>query len=50
MVNGTLINFSKSYEDEWRGIFDQWQKLRLGLDALSNQKILKGKRQNIRER
>ena len=23
-------------------IFDQWQKLHLGLDALSNQKILKG--------
>jgi hypothetical protein len=23
-------------------IFDQWQKLHLGLDALSNQKFLKG--------
>ena len=23
-------------------IFDQWQKLHLGLDALSNQKILNG--------
>ena len=26
----------------WRVIFDQWPKLHLGLDALSNQKILKG--------
>ena len=42
MVNGTLLNFGKRYEDDLRGIFDQWPKLHLGLDALSNQKILKG--------
>ena len=42
MVNGTLLNFGKRYEDDLRVIFDQWQKLHLGLDALSNQKILKG--------
>ena len=39
MVNGTLLNFGKRYEDDLRVIFDQWQKLHLGL---SNQKILKG--------
>ena len=42
MVNGTLLNFGKRYEDELRVMFDQWPKLHLGLDALSNQKILKG--------
>ena len=42
MVNGTLLNFGKRYEDDLRVIFDRWQKLHLGLDALSNQKILKG--------
>ena len=42
MVNGTLLNFGKRYEDDLRVIFHQWQKLHLGLDALSNQKILKG--------
>ena len=42
MVNGTLLNFGKIYEDDLRLIFDQWPKLRLGLDALSNQKILNG--------
>ena len=42
MVNGTLLNFGKRYEDGLRVIFDQWQKLHFGLDALSNQKILKG--------
>ena len=47
MVNGTLLNFGKRYEDESvshlkRVIFDQWPKLHIGLDALSNQKILKG--------
>ena len=41
MVNGTLLNFGERYED-LRVIFDQWPKLHLGLDALSNQKILKG--------
>ena len=35
MVNGTVLNFGKV-------LFDQWEKLNLGLDALSNQKILKG--------
>ena len=42
MVNGTLLNFGKRYEDDLRVIFDQWPKLYLGLDVLSNQKILKG--------
>ena len=42
MVNGTLLNFGKRYEVDLMVIFDQWQKLHLGLDALSNQKILKG--------
>ena len=42
MVNGTLLNFGKIYEDNLRVIFDQWPKLHLGLDALSNQKILNG--------
>ena len=41
MVNGTVINFGNRYEDDLRVIFDQWPKLQLGLDALSNQKILK---------
>ena len=40
--NGTLLNFGKRYEDDRRVIFDQWSKLHLGLDALSNQKILRG--------
>ena len=42
MVNGTLLNFGKRYKDDLRVIFDQRPKLYLGLDALSNQKILKG--------
>jgi hypothetical protein len=42
MVNNTLLNFGKRYKDDLRVIFDQWPKLHLGLDALSNQKILKG--------
>jgi hypothetical protein len=42
MVNGTLLNFGKRYKDNLRVIFDQWPKLHLGLDALSNQKILDG--------
>ena len=42
MVNDTLLNFGKRYNDILRVIFDQWLKLHLGLDALSNQKILKG--------
>jgi hypothetical protein len=42
MVNGTLLNFGKRYNDNLRVIFDQWLKLHLGLDALSNQKNLKG--------
>ena len=40
MVNGTLLNFGKRYEDNLRASFDQWQNLQLGLDALSNKKIL----------
>jgi hypothetical protein len=39
MVNGTLLNFGKRNEDKLRVIFDQWPKLHLGLDALSNQKL-----------
>ena len=42
VVNGTLLNFDKRYKDNLRVIFDQWPKLDLGLDALSNQKILNG--------
>jgi hypothetical protein len=42
MVNGTLLNFGKRYADNLRVILDQWPQLHLGLDALSNQKILKG--------
>ena len=39
MVNGFLLNFGKSYENDLRIIFDQWPKLHLGFDALSNQKM-----------
>ena len=42
MVDGTQLNFGKRYEDNLRVIFDQWPKLHLGLDALSNEKILNG--------
>jgi hypothetical protein len=42
MLNGTLLNFGKRYDDNLRVIFDQWQNLHLDLDGLSNQKILKG--------
>ena len=42
MVNGTMLNCGKREEDNLRVIFDQWPKLHLGLDAVSNQKILKG--------
>ena len=42
MVNGTLLNFGKRWEDNLRVISAQWPKLHLGLDALSNQKFLKG--------
>ena len=41
MVNGTLLNFGKRYNDNLRIIFDQWLKLHLGLYALSNQKYWK---------
>jgi hypothetical protein len=41
-INGTLLNFGKRYKDNLMVIFDQWPKLHLGLDALSNQKILNG--------
>ena len=41
VVNGTLLNFGKRYEDNFKRVnFDQWPKLHLGLDALSNQKNL----------
>ena len=40
IVNGTMLNFGKKYEDNLRVIFDQWPKLHLGLDTLSNQKNL----------
>ena len=42
MVNDTLLNFGKRYQDDLRVIFDQWPKLHLGLDAKNNQKILNG--------
>ena len=43
VVNGTLLNFAKRYEDNFlRVIFDQRPKLHLCLDALSNQKIMNG--------
>ena len=42
IVNGTLLNFGKRYEENLRVIFDQWPKLHLDLDAISNQKILNG--------
>ena len=42
MVNGTLLNFGKRYDENLTVIFDQWLKLHVGLDALSDQKILKG--------
>ena len=41
-IVGTLLNFGKRYEDNLRVIVDQLPKLHLGLDALSNQKILNG--------
>ena len=41
MVNGTVLNFGKRYEDDLSVIFDQRPKLEISLDALSNQKILK---------
>ena len=41
MVTGTLLHFGKRYKDDLRVIFDLWQKLHLGLDALSNQKNVK---------
>ena len=42
MVNGILLNFGKRYKGKLRVIFDQWSKFHLGLDALSNQKIVNG--------
>ena len=43
MVNGTKLNFGKIwYKGQLRVIFDQWPKLHLGLDAIINQKLLKG--------
>jgi hypothetical protein len=37
MVNSTLLNFGMRYPDNLRVILDQWLKLHLSLDALSNQ-------------
>ena len=42
MVNGTLLNFGKRYEDDLRIIFDQWPKLHLGLDVRPEIPIVKG--------
>ena len=42
IANGTHLNFGKRYKDNFRVIFDHWPKLHLGLDAINNQKILKG--------
>ena len=42
IFSSSLLNFGKRYEDDIWVIFDQWQKLHLVLDALSNQTILKG--------
>ena len=39
MVNGTLLNFGKRYEDDLRFIFDQWPKLHLGLHVQLSKKI-----------
>ena len=41
MANATMLNVEK-YGGGLRVIFDQLPKLHLGLDVLSNQKILKG--------
>ena len=41
MVNGTLLNFGKRYEDDLWVNFDQLPNLHFGLDVLSQQKILK---------
>ena len=41
-INSTVLKFGKKYDDDLRVIFDQWPKLHLALDALSNQKILNG--------
>ena len=40
VVNCTVLNFAKRYKNDLRVTFDQWPKLHLGLDALSNPKIL----------
>ena len=43
VFNGTLLKFGKRYKDDFkRVIYNQWPKLHIGLDVLSNQKILKG--------
>jgi hypothetical protein len=39
---GCLWKNNNNKDDLRVGIFDQWPKLHLGLDGLSNQKILKG--------
>ena len=42
IVNGTLLNFGKRYEDNLRVIFVQWPKLYLGLDMRPEISIFKG--------
>jgi hypothetical protein len=39
---GCLWKNNNNKDDLREGIFDQWPKSHLGLDGLSNQKILKG--------
>ena len=41
MVNGTLLNFGKRYEDNLRVIFDQWSKLHSRSNAQPKITILK---------
>ena len=42
MVNGTLLNFGKRHQDDFRVIFDQWPKLYIGIDVQCEIQILKG--------
>ena len=41
MINGTLLNFDKRYEENLRVIFDQRPKLSLGMDVQPEIPILK---------
>ena len=42
MVNVTVLNLGKRYKDNLRVIFDQYPKLHIDSDVLSNEKLLKG--------